>query len=78
MAYSITKQAVNSVDPIGLLALGAPSDEYAPEIRDIAHLLLSRKLTIEAVRSVFWHWFQMHVPRPVIREIIARIETAGE
>jgi len=32
---SIVKAEVDKLDPIGLLAGGAPSDHYAPEIRDI-------------------------------------------
>jgi hypothetical protein len=31
--------AVNAADPIGLLALGCPSDEYGPEIAKILPLL---------------------------------------
>jgi hypothetical protein len=33
--------AVNSADPVGLLALGCPSDEYGPEISRILPLLFS-------------------------------------
>lgn len=73
-AYSITKRAVNRVDPIGLLACGAPSDEYAPEIRDITELVLGNRLTVETARSVFWRWFQIHVPRPTIRQIVGLID----
>ena len=72
-AYNITKRAVNEIDPIGLLALGAPPDEYTPEIRDIAEPVLNDRLTLDAVRGVFWHWFAMHVPRPIIRQIIELI-----
>ena len=33
------ERAINEADPIGLLAGGAPSDEYAPEIGTIIPLL---------------------------------------
>lgn len=33
------ERAINEADPIGLLASGAPSDEYAPEIGTIIPLL---------------------------------------
>jgi hypothetical protein len=33
--------AINETDPIGLLEIGAPSDEYAPEIGTIVPRLAS-------------------------------------
>lgn len=37
------ERAINDADPIGLLELGAPSDEYAPEIGTIVPRLASVK-----------------------------------
>lgn len=34
--YKVVKQLINATDPIGLLALGCPDDEYESEINDIA------------------------------------------
>ena len=33
--YALVKQAIDQADPIHLLAIGAPEDEYASEIRAI-------------------------------------------
>ena len=35
------ERAINETDPIGLLEIGAPSDEYAPEIGTIVPRLAS-------------------------------------
>lgn len=35
MLVKAVEGAINEADPIGLLDLGAPSDEYAPEIGTI-------------------------------------------
>ena len=37
------ERAINEADPIGLPEIGAPSDEYAPEIRTILSRLESAK-----------------------------------
>ena len=35
-AYFLTaRTAVNREDPVGLLGMGAPEDEYDPEVRDL-------------------------------------------
>lgn len=70
--YKAAKLAVDSVDPIGLLALGCPSDEYDIEAKDIAERIKrdDGRLTVDTVRHVFWHWFHAHVPHPVARRIV--------
>lgn len=54
------ERAINEADPIGLLEIGAPSDEYAPEIRTILPRLESAK-RLDDVTAVlheeFLHWF---------------------
>lgn len=32
---TVVTQAVNQTDPMGLLSMGAPDDEYEPEIREL-------------------------------------------
>jgi len=46
---------VNSVDPVGLIAMGAPEDEYDPEVADLVRL---RGHVVAAdVVTVFVRWF---------------------
>lgn len=53
--FLAARTAVNREDPIGLLGMGAPEDEYDPEVRD---LIKSRNVvTAEQVSAVFLHWF---------------------
>jgi hypothetical protein len=54
------ERAINETDPIGLLEIGAPSDEYAPEIGTI----VPRLATVERLDDVvavlheeFIRWF---------------------
>jgi hypothetical protein len=56
--YPIVKRAVDRADPIGLLALGAPPDEYDPEVRSLVQRLARRgDLTGLDVALVFHEWF---------------------
>ena len=51
---------INATDPIGLLKLGAPSDEYSPEIGTIVPRVAKAR-TSDDVRLIlheeFEHWF---------------------
>jgi hypothetical protein len=49
------KEAVNASNPEGLLALGAPDDEYEDAVGDLTRRLLKGELTNEAWLS---SWFQ--------------------
>ncbi len=49
--------AVNTADLEGLLALGCPSDEYAPEIDPLTGLVLRDAVSVEAVAAVWEKWF---------------------
>ena len=54
------ESAINDADPIGLLELGAPSDEYAPEIGTIVPRLASVKQPDDVaavLHSEFIRWF---------------------
>jgi hypothetical protein len=48
--------AVNAADPIGLLALGCPSDEYGPEISRILPLL-SRATSLQQFEEQLYGLF---------------------
>lgn len=51
-------QIIRRHDPEGLMDLGAPPDEYAPEAEDFARLLASgASITPEVTRDVWEGWF---------------------
>jgi hypothetical protein len=52
------KAAVDAVDPVGLLGLGAPDDEYDPEVEELAGWLRGGgQLTPQVIVDVFDRWF---------------------
>lgn len=55
-AYFLASRAVvNEVDPVGLIGIGAPDDEYDPEVK---YLIKWREpVTAERVAEVFIRWF---------------------
>ena len=60
MLVKALERAINEADPIGLLDLGAPSDEYAPEIGTIIPRLVNAQ-DVDEVTAVlheeFLRWF---------------------
>lgn len=63
--YIYVKEVIDEWDPIGLLGMGCPDDEYDPEIKDIV-LLLSNiesvdKLAVK-IQKVFIKWFEEELP----------------
>lgn len=59
--YIVVKSIIDEWDPIGLLNLGCPEDEYDPEIKDIVALLPNVKSVDELalrIRQVFIKWFE--------------------
>lgn len=59
--YIVVKGVIDEWDPIGLLGMGSPEDEYDPEIRDIVRLLSSIKSVdelAERINRVFIKWFE--------------------
>lgn len=61
------ERAINEADPVGLLEIGAPADEYSPEIRTI----LPRLARVERVDDVtdvlleeFTRWFDLGIAGP--------------
>jgi hypothetical protein len=64
---SAVEHAINEADPIGLLDIGAPSDEYSPEIGTI----LPRPAGVQGVSGVtnvlheeFVRWFDQGIAGP--------------
>lgn len=74
------RRVVDEADPEGLLELGAPPDEYDPEIDDLTRLVVSGRVTVESVLAVWERWFGPgsalqhdrvlleHVARELVRE----------
>lgn len=53
--FLAARAVVSAEDPVGLLALDAPEDEYDPEVRDLVKW--RGPVTSERVIDVFVHWF---------------------
>lgn len=53
--FLAARAVVNREDPVGLLYVGAPEDEYDPEVRDLVKGRTA--VTAEQVRGVFLRWF---------------------
>ena len=60
MNYLILKKIINENDPVGLLAMNAPEDEYDPEINNILKKL-TKNYTLEDIKKIvfeeFIKWF---------------------
>jgi hypothetical protein len=55
-AYFLAARAVvNEVDPVGLIDMGAPDDEYDSEVEDL--IKWREPVTAERVAEVFTQWF---------------------
>lgn len=63
--FEFVKSIINEWDPVGLLDLGCPEDEYTPEIKEIVSLLpnivSAEQLALE-IRQVFIKWFKEYIP----------------
>jgi hypothetical protein len=54
------ERAINEADPIGLLEIGAPTDEYGPEIGTIVPRMPSAQQlddVIDVLHQEFLRWF---------------------
>lgn len=57
-AFVATRAIVNEHDLIALLEMGAPEDEYDPEVTDLVRLVLREEpIDEEAVDEVWVRWF---------------------
>lgn len=56
--HDAVRQVVNAADPVGLIAIGCPEDEYEPEIRDFQKRIeAGEEPSEDIVREVTTHWF---------------------
>ena len=57
---AVATRAIDSADPIGLVQMGAPADEYSPEVGTVVPRV-SRASSAPEVRRIlheeFVHWF---------------------
>jgi hypothetical protein len=60
-------------DPMGLVELGAPRDEYAPEASD---LITIKQPGASDVSRIFMKWFDAEVPDEVAARVAERIAEA--
>ncbi|GAA2988819.1 hypothetical protein [Streptosporangium longisporum] len=71
---------IDRYDPEGLLGMGAPDDEYDPEVRDLTALVRGgEEITADVVGSVWNRWFNgvsdWCTRRPEqVREVAAALE----
>lgn len=57
-AIAAVREVVDRFDPIGLRELGAPYDEYDPEVADLVRLVMRPEpFDEEAVDAVWRRWF---------------------
>ncbi len=57
-ALVAVRSIVNAHDPIGLIAGGAPSDEYDPEIAELVSMVIrAEPIREDAVDEVWIRWF---------------------
>lgn len=80
----VVKEVIDHLDPIGLLSLGCPKDEYAPEIERIVQRLaptkaLSPKIVQAILHETFVEYFDQKLAGPrdryydAAREIVRRL-----
>ena len=57
-AFAAVREVINKRDPQGLIAAGAPVDEYDAEVGDLVKQVLSPELpTTATVEEVWKRWF---------------------
>lgn len=57
-AFSATRDVVNNHAPIGLIDMGAPTDEYEPEVNDLVRMVLGVGPIDDATVDEVWvRWF---------------------
>ena len=79
--HDVVRCAINTADPMGLLKLGAPKDEYEPEIQDIVKVLASRPVNgVRDVQAALIDVFTQYFGRTVLdhpRRTSSRLNTFG-
>lgn len=57
--YSIVRKEINQWDPIGLIGLGCPEDEYEREVQEIVCAdCNSVELLSQKINQLFIHYFE--------------------
>ena len=59
--FRAARAVASREDPLGLLVVGAPADEYDPEVRDLTKW--RRAVTAEDLGLVFHNWFGSNLDR---------------
>ncbi len=73
-----SREALNSVDPEGLIELGAPLDEYDREAGDLVRLVMRDGVTRTAVAAIWQKWFGSAEEDYVRRRLDALTEALRE
>jgi hypothetical protein len=66
--YSDVSRLLREADPIGLIAMGAPDDEYDPEVSTILPRLREANSAVDVQRIVheeFGRWFGADIAGPI-------------
>jgi hypothetical protein len=66
--YSHVSRLLRDADPIGLIAMGAPDDEYEPEVSTILPRLREANAIVDVQRIVheeFVRWFSADIAGPI-------------
>lgn len=66
--YSDVSRLLRKADPIGLIAMGAPDDEYGPEVSTILPRLREANSAADVQRIVyeeFVQWFDAKIVGPI-------------
>jgi hypothetical protein len=66
--YSNVSRLLREADPIGLIAMGAPDDEYDPEVSTILPRLREANTAVDVQRIVheeFVRWFGADIAGPI-------------
>lgn len=55
--WADVQAAVDAEDPEGLLKMGAPLDEYDPEVGDLVRLVRDKSVTPARILEIWERWF---------------------
>lgn len=70
--YELT-QIINKRDPLHFIELGAPDDEYQPEIGDIFVALREKSMDetelVEKMKEIFTRWFNASTANSISAEV---------
>lgn len=75
---NIIKKAIDEVDPMGLLILGCPKDEYLQEARLIANNITIKKansINVKMIQDIFKSQFNESISLRVCKDIARRMNT---